>query len=57
MRKKLLVWLSRGLSTGFGNTDSGKRFKVVKPKDGRYCVLKSIDGELEMPAYVIEFVE
>lgn len=57
VRKKLLVWLSRGLSTGFGNTDSGKRFKVVKPKDGRYCVLKSIDGELEMPAYVIEFVE
>ncbi|AEM74671.1 TIGR02677 family protein [Caldicellulosiruptor acetigenus] len=57
VRKKLLVWLSRGLSSGFGNTDSGKRFKVVRPKDGRYCVLKSTDGELEMPAYVIEFVE
>lgn len=57
VRKKFFVWFLRGFLLGFGNIDLGKRFKVVRLKDGRYCVLKLIDGEFEMLVYVIEFVE
>lgn len=57
VRKKLLIWLQRGLVSKVANTDSGKKFKILKPKDGKRCVLNCSDGKLEMPAYVIEFLD
>ncbi|WP_271629113.1 TIGR02677 family protein [Caldicellulosiruptor sp. DIB 104C] len=57
VRKRLFVWLSRGLSSKVANTDSGKKFRVIRPQDDKRCILECTDGKMDMPAYVLEFVD
>lgn len=58
VRATLLKWLSKGLSgvDKKGKTEDGRIFQVELPKESR-CLLKCQDGDLEMPAYVIRFLE
>ncbi len=58
VRTTLLRWLSKGLNgTDYGSrTEDGRNYKVISP-DSRHkkCILHCEDGDLEMPAFTIEF--
>jgi hypothetical protein len=58
VRTTLLRWLSKGLNgTDYGSrTEDGRNYKVILP-DSRHkkCILHCEDGNLEMPAFAIEF--
>ncbi|AFA46992.1 TIGR02677 family protein [Acetobacterium woodii] len=60
VRTTLLKWLSKGLA-GFekkGKTEDGRVYQVELPKESdRRCLLRCEDGDLEMPAYVIRFLD
>lgn len=58
VRITLLKWLSRGLAggDGKGKTEDGRIFQVDLPEKRR-CLLRCEDGDLDMPAYVIRFLE
>lgn len=57
VRVTLLQWISQAAlnSSQQGQTEYGQAFRLVK-KPGT-CVLKCEDGDLTMPAYVLEFEE
>lgn len=56
-RLTLLRWISAAnlTSTKTGITEFGQNFKLIKSNEK--CVLKCEDGDLIMPAYVLEFTE
>lgn len=59
VRSTLLKWLSKGMvnSDKKGKTEDGRIFQVEIPGDRRRCLLQCDDGNLEMPAYVIRFLD
>ena len=60
VRSTLLKWLSKGIANRDkkGKTEDGRLFQVEIPGDQRRrCRLRCEDGNLEMPAYVIRFVD
>jgi len=57
VRATLLKWIGKA-SAAPGNvakTEDGRVFRLVLPPDGKRCTLRSEDGNLEMPAYVLKF--
>lgn len=60
VRSTLLKWLSKGIANSDkkGKTEDGRLFQVEIPGDQRHrCLLRCDDGNLEMPAYVIRFLD
>lgn len=57
VRVALLGWIARGCASPdrTAKTQKGRTFRLVYPEDGKRCVLKSMDGNLEMPAYTLVF--
>jgi len=57
VRITLLKWISKACASQnrTAKTDDGRVFKLLEPADNKRCVLKSEDGELDMPAYVLVF--
>ena len=57
VRNTLLQWISQAALSGsrMGRTEYGQAFRLAQ-KPGT-CVLKCEDGDLTMPAYVLEFEE
>ncbi|HAN09327.1 MAG TPA: TIGR02677 family protein [Clostridiales bacterium] len=55
-RKILLRWLAKALAntSKITKTEDGRRVEILNPDTRERCVLKSKDGELEMPGYVLE---
>ncbi len=58
VRITLLKWIGKGTASFdyTGKTEDGREFKLIKPENDQRCILKSEDGNLEMPAYKIEFM-
>ena len=56
VRKMILKLIGRANQSGVGETktDDGRKVELIFPKDGRRCVLRCSDGELEMPAIVLK---
>lgn len=56
-RKTLLKWISKaGLSTNKQiTTEDGRKIKLIYPQNNQRCVLECEDGNLEMPAFILEF--
>lgn len=59
VRKTLLKWISKaGLMNGKQITiEDGRKVKLIYPQNGERCVLKCEDGNLEMPAFELQFIE
>lgn len=57
VRDVFLIWLSRALEqeSRKAKTEDGQVFYVELPPHGERCTLRSPDGTLEMPAYIIHF--
>ena len=55
-RQVLLQWITQAnmSSEKKGRTEYGQEFRLVDT--GTYCLLKCEDGDLKMPAYVLEFI-
>lgn len=58
VRKTLLYWIARctGGRDRRGKTETGRSFRLLK-LDDREIILRSGDGNLRMPNYVLEFAE
>lgn len=58
LRKTLLKWISKaGLTQNNQITiEDGRKIKLVYPENKERCVLECEDGNLEMPAFVLEFI-
>lgn len=58
IRKTLLNWIGKCMASEdrTGKTESGRKFRL-KLRDGRQITLKSDDGILRMPNYVIQFID
>ncbi len=56
-RITLLKWIAKAVASPnkTAKTEDGRIFKLINPKDNSRVVLKCEDGELDMPAYVLEF--
>lgn len=60
VRTTLLRWLSKAMATAGhqAKTEEGRPYRVELPENrSERCVLRCTDGELEMPAYVIRFLD
>lgn len=60
VRSTLLKWLGKGIANSDkkGKTEDGRLFQVEIPGDQRRrCLLRCDDGNLDMPAYVIRFLD
>lgn len=57
VRRRLLMWLQRGLTGKNAKTDTGLDFYVALPDKDKRCLLTSYDGDMDMPAYEIVFKE
>jgi len=59
IRQTLLGWISRGLASPHreGKTEDGRRFKLIDPGAGERVQIQCTDGVLEMPNYVIFFLD
>ena len=57
VRLTLLKWIGKAsAATGkAAKTEDGRLFRLVLPSKGERCILRSEDGNLEMPAYVLMF--
>ena len=57
-RKTLLKWISKaGLIENRQITiEDGRKVKLIYPKNEERCILKCEDGDLEMPAFELEFI-
>ena len=57
VRDVFLTWLSKALENKSlqGKTEDGQVYRVEKSDTEEICILKSSDGNLQMPAYVIVF--
>ncbi|MBR2786817.1 MAG: TIGR02677 family protein [Clostridia bacterium] len=58
-RKTLLKWISKaGLMQDKQIViEDGRKVKLLYPENKQKCILECEDGSLEMPAFVLEFVE
>ena len=59
VRDVFLSWLSKALENKElrGKTEDGQIYHLEQENPGETCILKSPDGNLEMPAYTIVFEE
>lgn len=59
VRNTLLKWLSKAMGSKkrVGKTEDGRLYQIDEPENGRRCLLSCLDGNFEMPAYVIRFVK
>ena len=59
VRVTLLKWIGKATVSAekTGKTEDGRTFRLIEPVNEERCVLQSEDGDLQMPAYVIEFDE
>lgn len=59
VRDIFLTWLSKALENKelCGKTEDGQLYRLEEPKEGDICILRSIDGNMQMPAYKIIFEE
>lgn len=57
VRATLLRWLSKGMNSPNkrAKTEDGHTFRVVLPDPKKRCILRCNDGDLEMPAFIIQF--
>lgn len=57
IRNTLLKWIGKASSAPnkTGKTEDGRVFELFVPLRGKRCLLKSDDGDLEMPAYILKF--
>ena len=57
-RKTLLKWISKaGLTSSHEIViEDGRKIKLVYPENKKRCTLKCEDGTMEMPAFILEFV-
>lgn len=58
-RKTLLKWISKaGLMQNKQITiENGKKIKLIYPQNKERCILKCEDGDLDMPAFELQFIE
>lgn len=58
-RKTILKWISKvnQMKTNQITIEDGSMIKLIKPENGEKCILKCEDGNLEMPAFILEFVQ
>lgn len=56
-RITLLKWIAKACSSPdkTAKTEDGRVFKLVRPENNSRTILKCEDGELDMPAYILEF--
>ena len=56
VRKMILKLIGRANQSGVRETktDDGRKVELIYPQDGKRCVLKCEDGELEMPAFILK---
>jgi uncharacterized protein (TIGR02677 family) len=59
VRQTLLGWIGKSMASPGreGKTDDGRRFKVVESGTGERVRLRCTDGILEMPDYVLYFLD
>ncbi|QSZ27786.1 TIGR02677 family protein [Aceticella autotrophica] len=59
VRAALLKWIGKAMGRNgkTGKTEDGRTYRVHIPKDGERAILRCTDGNLDMPAIVIEFVD
>lgn len=59
VRQTLLGWIGKSMAspTREGKTDDGRRFKLIESGTGERVRLQCTDGVLEMPDYVIYFMD
>lgn len=59
IRKTLLKWISKaGLMSDQKITiEDGRKVKLIYPQNGERCILECEDGNLEMPAFELQFIE
>lgn len=57
VRLTLLKWIGKASAAAgkTAKTEDGRLYRLVLPPKGERCTLKSEDGDLEMPAYVLKF--
>ncbi len=57
VRRTVMRWLVKGLREkgGHTTTEYGHRYRVGNPEEKRRCLLRCEDGDMEMPAYILEF--
>ncbi len=59
VRQTLLGWIGKSMASPAreGKTEDGRRFKVVESGTGERVRLRCTDGILEMPDYVLYFLD
>lgn len=59
VRNTLLKWIGKamGRSSKMGKTEDGRTYRLHTPDNGERAILRCTDGNLDMPAIVIEFVD
>lgn len=57
-RKTLLSWISKAglIKDNQITIEDGRKIKLIYPENGERCVLECEDGNLEMPAFVLQFI-
>jgi len=57
-RKILLKWISKAgiIENKQITIEDGRKIKLIYPQNGERCILKCEDGNLEMPAFELEFI-
>lgn len=58
-RKTLLKWISKAgtMANNILTIEDGRKIKLIYPKNEERCTLKCEDGNLEMPAFELEFID
>ena len=58
-RKTLLKWISKAKQTNDGKitTEYGRKIRLIYPENNQRCVLECEDGNLDMPAFVLEIID
>lgn len=57
VRITILKWIAKACASPDkkAKTEDGRLFSLIHPGDGKRCILRCEDGELEMPAYILKF--
>lgn len=58
-RKTLLKWISKAgvMADKQITIENGRKIKLIYPQNKERCILKCEDGDLEMPAFELQFIE
>lgn len=57
VRRSILKWINKGLAekNSISVTEHGQKYKLLNPDESRRCILNADDGDIELPAYILEF--